>query len=115
MPSLVLAHAGSTFDDNLSFCQAILFLFSANNFAAIFASLPLGGVLDGELTASNNVFIDTEPLILLRDFCLLPEPSHRGAVIVESADEDQLLALLACVLFGKQFCEMIVWRRFYNL
>ena len=53
MLSLFLARAGiegSTFDDNLGFCQAILLLLSANNFAAIFASLPLGGVLDGELT-----------------------------------------------------------------
>ena len=118
MPSLFLAHAGiegSTFDDNLGFCQAILLLLSANNFAAIFASIRLGRVLNCELTASNNVFIDAEPLIFLRKFRFFLEPGNRGSVIVEGAHEEQLLALLSCELLGKQFGEMVVGRRFYNL
>ena len=115
MPSLFLAHAGSTFDDNLGFCQAILFLFSANNFAAIFASIRLGWVLYCELTASNNVFIDAEPLIFLRKFSFFLEPSDRSPVIIEGAHKKQLLALLSRVLLGKKFGEMVVWRCFYNL
>ena len=118
MPSLFLAHAviaGSTFDDNLGFCKAILLLLSANNFAAIFASIRLGRVLNCELTASNNVFIDAELLIFLGKFSLFLEPSNRSPVIIEGAHKEQLLALLSCELLGKQFGEMVVGRRFYNL
>lgn len=115
MPSLFLVHAETTFNDNLGFCKAILFLFSANNFADIFARIHLSWVLNCELARSDNIFFDSEPLILLRNFGLFFEPSNRRSVIIESAHNKQLLALLGRELSRKKLCEMVVWGRFYNL
>ena len=115
MPSLFLVHAETTFNDNLGFCKTILFLFSANNFADIFARIHLSWVLNCELARSDNIFFDTEPLILLRNFILFFEPSNRGSVIIERTHNEQLLALLGRELSRKKFCEMVVWGRFYNL
>ena len=115
MPSLFLAHAETTFNDNLGFCKTILFFFSANYFADIFSRVRLGWVLNCELTASDNIFFNTEPIILLRNFGFFLEPSYRSPVVIQSAYKEQFLALLGCEVFWKKFCEMVVWGRFYNL